>query len=257
MPAPSLDEIVRMLRAAGCVFAEIEARLLVDAFGVNALETAVAQRVDGMPLEQLLGWAEFAGLRVSVAPGVFVPRRRTELLVHAAVDAEPSVVLDICCGSGAVAAAIAHERPGVALYASDIAPAAVRCARRNLEPVGGHVYEGDMYSALPPHLRGTVDVVVANAPYVPTDAIGSMPSEARDHEPRNALDGGIDGLDLQRRVADGAREWLAPAGRIVVETSVRQAQDTAALVDAAGFDAEIVRSEELDGTAVVGRSRRG
>ncbi|WP_037159022.1 putative protein N(5)-glutamine methyltransferase [Rhodococcoides fascians] len=255
MSAPSFDEIVRVLRAAGCVFAEIEARLLVEAFGGSALKKAVAQRVDGTPLEQLLGWAEFAGLRISVAPGVFVPRRRTELLVHAAVDAEPGVVLDICCGSGAVAVAIAHERPGVALHASDIAPAAVRCARRNLEPVGGHVYRGDMYSALPHSLRRTVDVVVANAPYVPTGAIGSMPSEARDHDPRDALDGGVDGLDLQRRVVEGAGEWLAPAGRIVVETSVRQAQGTAALVAAAGFEAEIVRSEELDGTAVVGRSR--
>lgn len=249
---PSTLAIARTLRRAGCVYADNEAELLVDAFIGDELEQAVAQRVTGSPLEYLLGWAEFRGLRILVEPGVFVPRRRTELLVEQALAAEPLIVVDICCGSGAVGAALAALVGDLELHASDIDPVAVRCARRNVEPLGGHVHEGDLYSALPQYLRGRVDAVLANAPYVPTDDIGSMPSEAREHEPRVALDGGFDGLDVHRRIASNAREWLAPGGRLLIETSVRQADATAAIVGAAGFDATVVHSDELDGTIVVG-----
>lgn len=224
----------------------------MDAFAGDDLERLVAHRVAGTPLEQILGWAEFCGLRIIVEPGVFIPRKRTELLVYQAARWTPSTVIDICCGSGAVGAALTSMLVGLELHASDIDLGAVRCARRNIEPAGGHVYVGDLYQPLPRHLRGRVDVIVANAPYVPTDAIGSMPSEARDHEPRVALDGGVDGLDVQRRVASGAAEWLTPDGRVLIETSVRQAEATARLVEQAGFGAEVVHSEKLDGTVVIG-----
>lgn len=253
---PPLSDITRTLRSAGCIYPESEARLLAEVFTGDDLEHFVAQRVAGTPLEQILGWAEFCGLRIIVEPGVFVPRRRTELLVLEAAASSPRTILDICCGSGAVGAALASMLDGFELHASDIDPAAVRCARRNVEPVGGHVYVGDLYEPLPKHLRGRIDAIVANAPYVPTDAIGSMPSEARDHEPRVALDGGIDGLDVQRRVAAGAAEWLAPNGRMLIETSLRQAEATARTVESAGFDAEITHCDELDGTVVIGQIRR-
>lgn len=249
------SDITRILRSAGCVFAESEAALLIDGFTGSDLDDAVARRVDGTPLEQILGWAEFCGLRIFVEPGVFVPRRRTELLVHRAAVSSPRIVVDMCCGSGAVATALAHRLTGVQVHASDIDPVAVRCARRNVEPVGGRVYEGDLYAALPGDLRGTVDVIVANAPYVPTDAIGSMPSEARDHEPAVALDGGVDGLDLHRRIASNAPGWLAPGGTLLIETSRRQSEDTAGIFAAHGFDTEVVRSDDLDGTVVVGSFR--
>ena len=253
MSAPD-PAVVARLRAAGCVFAEDEAELLLAAAASGPeLEQLVARRVAGEPLEQVLGWAEFCGQRFGVEPGVFVPRRRTELLVRAAADVgrPGAVVLDLCCGVGAVGAAVATALGRVELHAADVDPAAVRCARRNLAGLGA-VYEGDLFGPLPPGLAGRVDVLAVNAPYVPTGAIAMMPPEARDHEARSALDGGADGLDVHRRVAAGARHWLAPGGSLLIETSRRQATGTQALVAAAGLTARVVIDDDLDGTAVVG-----
>ncbi|RKT55063.1 putative protein N(5)-glutamine methyltransferase [Saccharothrix australiensis] len=244
--------VVARLRAAGCVFAEEEAALLVEAAATpEALGALVERRVAGLPLEQVLGWAEFRGLRIAVDPGVFVPRLRTGFLVERALPLvrAGAVVVDLCCGTGAVGAALAAAA-GVEPYAADVDPAAVRCARRNLDPA--RVFEGDLYAALPASLRGRVDVVVANAPYVPTAAIATMPPEARDHEPLVALDGGRDGLDVQRRVIDGAPAWLAPGGALLVETGERQAPHTLAAFERVGFTAAVARSAEVDGTVVVG-----
>jgi release factor glutamine methyltransferase len=246
--------VVARLRAAGCVFAEEEAALLVEAAGtVGQLERMVAARVAGTPLEVLVGWAEFRGLRVAVDPGVFVPRRRTELLAHRAVAlARPgSVVLDLCCGTGAVAAAVRAGAPTAEVYAAEVDPAAVACARRNLPP--DRVFAGDLYDALPARLRGRIDVLACNAPYVPTDAIALMPPEARDHEHRVALDGGTDGLDVHRRVVAGAPAWLAPGGHLLVESSVAQAPTTAGLMAAAGLVPEVLHDDEVGGTVVVAR----
>ena len=249
-------DVVARLRAAGCVFAEDEAALLVEAAGDRAsLDALVARRVAGEPLEQVLGWAEFCGRRFVVEPGVFVPRRRTGLLVReaAALAGPGAVVLDLCCGTGAVGAAVAAAAAGpVELHAADVDPAAVRCARRN---GAGSVYEGDLYEPLPASLRGRVGVLVANAPYVPTAAIALMPPEARDHEARAALDGGADGLDVQRRVVAGAPAWLVPGGALLVETSDRQAPDTRAAVTAAGLAARVVTDDDLAATVVVGTLR--
>src|SRR4051794_17442032 len=142
----------------------------------------LARRVAGVPLEYVVGWAEFRGLRIVVDEGVFVPRRRTELLVEqgAALAPPDAVVVDLCCGSGAVATALAVELPGAEVHAADVDPAAVRCARRNLEPRGGYVHEGDLAGPLPVDLRGRVDLLLANAPYVPTAEVPLMPPEARD-----------------------------------------------------------------------------
>ncbi|MBO1269311.1 putative protein N(5)-glutamine methyltransferase [Arthrobacter cavernae] len=252
---PSHSDVTARLRSAGCVFAEDEARLLISAARIpDELDHMVDQRAAGLPLEHILGWAEFCGRRIAVGPGVFVPRRRTEYLVRqAAALARPgAVVVDLCCGSGAVGAALAAAVAGIELYAADVDPAAVRCARRNVVPVGGQVFEGDLYAALPATLRGRVDVLVANAPYVPTEEVGMMPPEARLHEPLVALDGGADGLDVQRRVAEGALEWLAPGGHLLIETSVRQAPTTAALSERVGLAARVEHSEEFDATVVAG-----
>jgi release factor glutamine methyltransferase len=258
-----LEALVARLRAAGCVFAEEEATALLAADGgPRRLEDLVSRRIAGEPLELVLGWAEFCGLRIAVAPGVFVPRRRTGLLVDRAVDAlrgrpEPAVVVDLCCGTGAVGAAVAAAGSAVELHAADVDPAAVRCARANVSPVGGRVHQGDLYAALPADLMGRVSVIAANAPYVPTTEIALMPSEARDHEPRTALDGGADGVDLHRRVAAGARRWLVPGGTLLVETSRRQAGLTAAAVTAGGLAAAVVRDDERDATVVVGTAPGG
>ncbi|KAA1378557.1 putative protein N(5)-glutamine methyltransferase [Aeromicrobium fastidiosum] len=251
----SRTQLVARLRAAGSVFAEDEADVLLGSTtSPDHLEEMVRRRVTGEPLEVVVGWAEFCGLRIEVDPGVFVPRARTAVLVeHGAGLVRPGhVVVDLCCGTGAVGVALLHRVPGLVLHAADIEPAAVACARRNVEPVGGRVHEGDLFDALPAELRGHVDLLVVNAPYVPTDAIASMPPEARDHEPRVALDGGADGVDVHRRVADGSRDWLRTGGHLVVETSRRQSSTTVAAFERAGLVARTVTSDDVDGTAVVG-----
>ena len=257
--------VVARLRGAGCVFAEDEAQLLIaEATSPSDLAAMVDRRAAGVPLEHVLGWAQFCGLRIAVAPGVFVPRRRTEFLVHqaaavvrqAAGDADAripprTVVVDLCCGSGAVGAALEEMLDRVALYAVDIDPIAVRCARRNVR-AAAQVYEGDLYEPLPAMLRGGVDVLVANAPYVPTEAVRLLPSEARVHEPRVALDGGVDGLDVQRRVIAEARWWLAPGGLLLIETSAAQAPGTSDALARSGLVPRVANSDEHDATVVIG-----
>ena len=244
--------IVARLRAAGCVFAEDEAGLLIaTARSPAELDEMVERRAAGLPLEQVLGWAEFCGLRIAVGPGVFVPRRRTEFLVEQAIElANPgAVVVDLCCGAGAIAAALATAVAGADVHAADVDPAAVACARRN---VPGHVYQGDLYQPLPARLRGRVQILTANVPYVPTEDIAFLPPEARTYEPRVALDGGPDGLDVLRRVAAGAPDWLASGGHLLIETSERQAPLARAAFAASGLAPRIATSDEASATVVIG-----
>jgi len=255
-----VELVVRRLRTAGCVFAEDEAGLLAAEAGTpEELETLLSRRIEGEPLEHVLGWAEFCGIRVLVDAHVFVPRQRTAFLVErtaqlAAVHDHP-VVVDLCCGTGAVGVAVADWLPRAELYASDLDPVAVACARRNLEPRGGKVFGGDLFAALPDHVRGRIDVLAVNAPYVPTDAIAMMPPEARDHELMLALDGGFDGLDVHRRVAAVAPDWLAPGGSLLIETSTRQAPVAVEIFAANRLEPRIVHSAEHDATLVVGERR--
>ncbi|MFJ9367851.1 methyltransferase [Nocardia sp. NPDC101769] len=294
------------------MFAEDEAALLLDAAtDTRHLESLVTQRIAGFPLEHLLGWAEFRGLRVAVAPGVFVPRQRTSFLVEQAIalgrsmirppesadiahdsiataasttvaaaagaDAHQPVrpralaglaetavahadstlvVLDICCGCGALGLAFAKEMADegtrVELTATDIEPAAVACARENLGVVGARVVEGDLFDAVPADLRGRVDILLANTPYVPSRDIAWMPPEARDHEPRRALDGGVDGLDVLRRIAAVAGEWLCAGGHLLVEESEEQAPVAAGIMREYGLAARIAECEEMGATVVIG-----
>nr|WP_196791254.1 putative protein N(5)-glutamine methyltransferase [Motilibacter aurantiacus] len=250
--------LARRLREAGCVFAEDEAGLLLAAADdVAALERMVEQRAAGRPLEQILGWAEFRGLRVRVEPGVFVPRRRSSLLVALAARrlAPGDVVVDVCCGSGALGLALAAAVPGLRVYAVDNDPAAVRCARRNLDVVGGTVLQGSLLGPLPTSLRGQVSAVVAVPPYVPSAEIALMPAEARDHEPRAALDGGVDGLDVMRALAAEVGPWLAADGHVLVEVAAHQAQAVAAQLGAVGLGAGVESDDESGATAVVARRR--
>jgi release factor glutamine methyltransferase len=276
--------VIARLRAAGCVWAEDEASLLASAARSPAeLDAMVARRAGGEPIEQVVGWAEFCGLRVLVDPGVFVPRRRSEFLVLVAVRLArqqnatvPRVIVDLCCGAGALGlaaavrlagseageagptgiglggAALRVSLGGVELHAADLDPAAVACARRNVEPAGGHVHAGDLFAALPGSLRGRIGVLICNAPYVPTTEIAFMPSEARDHEALVALDGGTDGLAVLRRVAATAPAWLAPGGVLLVETSERQAQAMASAMTEAGLTPQVHEDDESGATVVTG-----
>ena len=301
-----MDELVARLRAAGCVFAEDEARILTEAADGDAarLEELAAARVGGLPLEHLVGWAELDGRRWLVAPGVFVPRQRSELLVREAAaraaagagaaaargadgapGTSPVLLVDLCCGCGALGGAVAarllaagHD---VELHAADVDPAAVTCAHDNLKaltddnpdtrarrsvlaPVRhsagapglgrltAHTYTGDLAEPLPADVWGRVDVLVANAPYVPTAAISMMPPEAREHEPHAALDGGGDGLAILRRVIDLAPTLLRPGGHLLVETGEAQVSAAVGHLEAAGLIATVLTDDDLGATALVG-----
>ncbi|GAA3564699.1 putative protein N(5)-glutamine methyltransferase [Microlunatus spumicola] len=270
--AAGFAPLVLRLRAAGCVFAEEEAALILEQAeavggGATEVDRLATARAGGLPLEQVLGWAALAGVRVAVEPGVFVPRRRTELMVATAVALEPAwpddhgpvVLLDLCCGSGAVGAAVAHglraAGTDVEITAADVDPVAVRCARRNLP--GARVLESDLFAGLPADLRDRVDVLTANVPYVPTDALALMPREAREHEPAFALDGGVDGLEVLRRVAAEAPAWLAPGGTLLVETSERQIDAAQEAMAAAGLTPSVRTDDDLGAVVVLGsRGRR-
>ncbi|MDF0531450.1 putative protein N(5)-glutamine methyltransferase [Tsukamurella sp. 8F] len=241
-----MDQVVDALRAAGCVFAEDEASLLRQAGTGPELDAMIARRVAGEPLETILGWVEFCGRRLSVAPGVFVPRRRTELLAELARAAASHTAVELCCGAAPIASMLAARR----LFAVDIDPAAAVCAERNAP--AAIVLVGDLYAPLPRELRGTTDLIAANAPYVPTDAIALMPPEARDHEPLHTLDGGTDGLDLHRRIVAEAPEWLCPGGTLLIETSELQADETAAAMRSAGLTARIECDVGRSATVAVG-----
>ena len=254
VPSVSFDVVAR-LRAGGCVFAEDEAALILEtARDADELAAMVDRRVAGLPLEHVLGWASFHGVRVAVDPGVFVPRRRTEFLVEEALRvARPgAVVVDLACGSGALGVAVAAS-VSVSLYAADIELAAVRCARRNVEPYGGSVHQGDLFAALPASLRGRIDILLANVPYVPSADIQFLPAEARLYEPHVTLDGGSDGLDVLRRVAVEASEWLAPGGHLFTEMSTRQAPLAAALLTKHGLTTQITTNADLAATVVTAR----
>jgi release factor glutamine methyltransferase len=242
--------VVARLRGAGSVWAEDEAALLVAEATGARLEDLVARRVAGEPLETVLGWVEFAGRRLTVRRGMFVPRRRTELLARVAADRLPpgGVLLELCSGVAPVAA---YAGAGAGeVHVSDLDPAALACARENVPAAQAHL--GDLYAALPADLAGRVDVLAANAPYVPSDGISTMPREARDHEPHAALDGGPDGVDMHRRIAAGAPGWLRPGGVLAIETGAGQAALTAAAMADAGLAPSVVRDEGLDATVVVG-----
>jgi release factor glutamine methyltransferase len=224
-------------------------------------------------LEYVVGWVDFAGIRVALDPGVFIPRQRTALLVDVASAAlvsrlspavarrrrapaapQPAaVVVDLCCGSGALGVALAHRHPGIELHAADLDPVAVACARRNLEPIGGTVHHGNLDAPLPDRLRGRVDVVVANVPYVPTSAIALMPPESREHEPRSTVDGGADGLDVVRRLAELAPRWLAPGGWVFVEAGTDQTAPAADAFSGVGLATRVHRDPERASSVVSGR----
>jgi release factor glutamine methyltransferase len=259
--------------------------LLIGAARTPAeLDAMVARRAAGLPLEHVVGWAEFCGLRIAVDPRVFVPRRRTEFLVgHAialareafaacaegtgaaclaadsggALAPHRAVVVDLCCGSGAAGAAVAAALGDrIELHAADIDPAAVRCARRNLA-AGVQVHEGDLYDPLPAVLRDRVDVLIANVPYVPTGEVGLLPPEARIYEERVALDGGADGLDVLRRVTAAAPQWLAPGGHLLVETSEQQVPHAVEILARAGLIPRVASSSEMNATVVIGTRQAG
>jgi release factor glutamine methyltransferase len=244
------------LRTAGCVFAEEEAAILAEAAPDDeTLAALVERRAAGEPLEQVVGYADFAGVRVRLRPGVFVPRVRSELLVRVAT-AEAfgnATVVDLCCGTGALGLAVHHRLPAITLHSADLDPVAVATARDNMTTP---VHQGDLFAALPPQLRGHIDVLIANVPYVATAHLPLLPAEARDHEPRLALDGGPDGLAVFRRIVAEAPEWLRPGAVLLSEITEAQQSAAADALAGAGLDADSIYDDDLDARVIRGRSKR-
>jgi len=258
-----MDDVVSALRAAGCVWAEEEAEHLRraaldlarrrnDPRAALVLAELVARRVAGEPLEHVTGRVRFLGMTLAVAPGVFVPRRRTEQLAELVVErVRPgTVVVELCCGVAPVAAAVLGAQREAVVHAVDIDPAALSCAETNLR--GGLVHRGDLFGGLPRLLRRRIDVVVASPPYVPTADIGQLPREAREHERFEALDGGADGLDLHRRILADAPGWLRPGGEVLLECAAHQAETLERAFRHHGFSPETAHDEERDATVVGG-----
>ncbi len=242
-------DVVTTLRAAGCVFAEEEAAALTEVASGPALDTLVRRRVAGEPLEYLVGSVDFDGRRYRLSPGVFIPRQRSSFLVELAASLGGSVILDLCCGCGALGLAVRDRiDPAVELVASDISPVAVDDARANGVT---EAFVGDLFDAVPLSLRGRVDLLLVNAPYVPTAAVADMPRESRDFEPRVAVDGGGDGMDVQRRVFAVARDWLSGTGALLTETSGEQGGALAEAARACGLTPRIEYDDERGATVLV------
>ncbi len=254
----SFEALVAALAECGCVAPEAEATLLrAVTTDPRDLADLVTRRARGVAVEVLVGYADFCGLRVVVRPGVFVPRPRTELLArvattHAAAVDRP-VVADVCCGTGAIASVVASRVRGALVIASDLEPTAVACARENAAAYGFDVVAGGLCDGLPGELRGNITVLVANVPHVPSDELAMMPRDRRAHEPRIAHDGGPDGLDVLRRLADQARSWLAPSGVLLVELAERQVAGAVAALAERGYAVTTERDEDERTAVVVAR----
>lgn len=233
-PAPQLVKaIAARLRASGSAFPEDEARMLINEADDNAqLASMLERRSAGESLQQILGWAMFAGKRVAIAPGVFVPLRRTELLFRLAAkySERSDVVLDMCCGSGAISVALSAMKPKLELHCTDIDPVAIECADKNLEGTGAMTYVGDMFEPLPVVLRGRINVLVANVPFV---------------------QGGKDGLDFQRLLAEEAPGWIKRDGCVMFETSESQAEESLEICRRHELKPELFTDEALEATVVV------
>jgi release factor glutamine methyltransferase len=192
---------------------------------------ALCQRCHGVPLQYLTGEQQFFDLVLGVAPGVFVPRPETQVLVERVLEVlegEP-VVVDVGTGTGAVALAVKRFRPEATVWATDVSEDAVRVARANAarHALQVEVTYGDLLSPLPDGLRGGVDVVVSNPPYVTREEYESLPQEVR-AEPFEAL---VGGTDVHRRLAEEAPGWLRPGGWLVVEIGAAQGGEVRALLE--------------------------
>jgi release factor glutamine methyltransferase len=224
----------------------------VSAGDPERLEALVARRTSGEPLAWLVGSMAFCGVRVAVHPGVYVPRIQSEALAHRAAGLLPAggIAVDLCTGAGAIASVLGSSAPATTVVATDVDPAAVACARAN----GVDARLGHLDEPLPPALEGTVDVMTAVVPYVPTEALPLLPRDVVAFEPRRALDGGSGGLALLCEVVARSRRWLRPGGWLLLELGGDQAGPVGTRMEAAGFvHVTVLHDEEGDDRGIEGR----
>jgi len=262
-------------------------RLLADVLGLSRIELfmqhdrpvlggeldryrdLVRRRAGGEPLQQILGETEFFSRTFKLERGVFIPRPETERLVEIARDLvcpgdrsllEP-VAVEIGCGSGVVAVSLALEAPRLAVWATDVSPAAVDLTRRNAHRHGVETrvtaLQGNRFDPLPEHLRGAVDLLVSNPPYVRSGEIEGLAPEVAAHDPRAALDGGPDGLVFYRALASGLGAWLRPGGCVALEIGADQGGDVPEILAASGIVDLQVHRDYADRDRIVTGRRPG
>lgn len=244
---PRRRAVAGVLARAGFVAADEEAgELLACAAGdPQLLDALVRRRLTGEPLAWITGRLTFCGIDLTVHPGVYVPRWHSEALARRAVERLPAggVAVDVCTGTGAIAKVLATRRPGGRVVASDVDDRAVACARAN----GIEVYRGDLLAPLPRELHGSVDVVVAVVPYVPTPALDLLPRDTLAFESPLAYDGGPDGTRVLRRVVEGSVRFLRPGGALLLELGGAQAGGLRDDLARLGYvDIEVLVDEEGD-----------
>ena len=207
----------------------------------DLFELLVARRAGREPLGYVVGTVSFRGIDLEIGPGVLVPRQETEVTAGRAIDRARdrgrATVVDVGAGSGAIALAVAAEVPSARVFATEPSAAARAWALRNLARTGLRVtlLPGALLDPLHPALGGAVDVIVSNPPYVPDDQWPSLPPEVREHEPRDAICGGSDGLDVFLRLLEEAPRWLAVGGWLVVELDEQQTAKVAKLLRVVGY----------------------
>jgi release factor glutamine methyltransferase len=260
-PRADAEWLLAGILGVGRAALAMNARRPLVAVSAARYDDAVRRRARREPLQRILGWEEFRGLRFRLTPDVLIPRPETELFVELAlgflsapVSGQRPRVIDVGTGSGCIACALAHERRDLTVTAVDVSDAAAAVARRNVDAlgVGVRVVVADLVTAT---AGASVDLLVANLPYLPDALIGTLAPEVAEHEPRLALAGGPDGLDIIRRVVPGARRVLRAGGAVVLETfGAAQAHAVAALLSAAGF-VDVVTRDDLAGVTrfVAGR----
>jgi len=218
----------------------VDANRPLEGAELSLLRDLVKRRRAFEPIAYLRGYREFYGLKFRVDKRVLVPRPDTETLVDAALTRSTHVSmsmrqLDLCTGSGCVAIAMARQRPTARVFASDVSADALAVARDNALRLGAYnvaFVQGDLFAPL---AGERFDVITANPPYIATSELATLMPDVRDHEPRLALDGGADGLDLVRRIVSEAPEHLEPGGLLAIEIGAGEAEATIALFEARGF----------------------
>lgn len=243
-------DVVRRLTVAGVPTPDVDARLLLRHGDPDRLDELVARRETREPLQLILGSVGFRYLDVEVRAGVFVPRPETEVLAGEAIARAPAggVVVEPCTGTGAVAVSIATEADAAVVHATDLSSAAVELARANAAAAGAAVtvHAGDLLVPLPARLRGRVDVVVANPPYVAEGEIDGLEPEVVAWDPPEAIVAGPSGHEITDRLIDEAPSWLAPGGWLLLETADTRAHETADRARTAGYS-EVAVVADLTG----------
>jgi release factor glutamine methyltransferase len=243
--------VTQMLTEAGCIAASQEAEELIQAAAgdPDVLDDLVSRRTNGEPIAWLTGAVTFCGVRLFVAPGVYVPRWQTEPLARRAAKLLPSagVAVDLCTGVGAIAAVLATAVPTARILATELDENAARCARRN----GVEVFRGFLDDPLPRTFEGRVDLLTAVVPYVPTDSLRFLPRDVQAFEPRLALDGGSDGTDLLVEVVRRSTRWLRPGGWLLLELGGDQAEPIGRLLHDVGFEGVDAMADEDGDTRAI------